>query len=285
MPVDLHVHTTASDGSVTPEEVVKQALHLGLEAVAITDHDTIEGIEPALNAARPAGLEVIPGVELSTVYQDRQVHILGYFVDLHELDFLAQLTFLRSTRLERISRMVQKLKEMGFAITMGQVLAISGSGSVGRPHVARALIELGSVRTIADAFEKYIGKGCPAYVPRFKYAPAMAVRMIRAAGGVPVLAHPGISNCYDLLPGLVAEGLLGLEAYYPGHTWELTAFYCRQARDMGLFVTGGSDYHGPSHKDGGQLGAVTVPYKVVEEMKKCGKRGVPGGRNEKGRAD
>lgn len=274
MAVDLHVHTTASDGSVTPEEIVKQASSLGLEAVAITDHDTIEGIEPALNAARPTGLEVIPGVELSTVYQDKRVHILGYLVDLHEPDFLAQLAFLRSTRLARISKMVQKLREMGFAVTMERVLAISSGGSVGRPHVAQALMESGVVETMADAFEKYIGRGCPAYVPRFKYAPATAVHLIRGAGGVPVLAHPGLSDCSDLLPDLVAEGLLGLEAYYPGHTWELTAYYCRQARQLGLFVTGGSDFHGPGHKDGSQLGTVTVPYKAVEEIKKCRERGL-----------
>lgn len=267
MPVDLHVHTNASDGTESPRQVVYRAGKVGLQAIAITDHDTLNGIIPALEAGRAVPLEVLPGIELSTEYMDEEVHLLGYLMDLNHGCFLAHLIHLRQDRKERAIKMVNKLRQMGIPITSEQVFSVAGGGAVGRPHVARVLIEMGFVQSIAQAFELYIGRGGPAYVSRFKYSPVQAVRMIRQAGGVPVLAHPGSGNSDALIPQLVDEGLQGLEVYYPGHSSQVVEHYLEFCRYYNLLFTGGSDYHGPEHKNHGSLGTVTVPYSVVQGLK------------------
>jgi len=267
VPVDMHVHTTASDGADKPGEVVARARRLGLEALAVTDHDTLEGIEPAMAAGRLYRVEVVPGIELSTMYGNGELHVLGYLMDLHCRDFLDRISLFRCYRVGRIKKMVSKLNELGIPVDLERVMAISGSGSVGRPHLAAAMVEIGAVADIAEAFDKYIGTECPAYVPRFKMEPVEAVRLILAAGGIPVLAHPGLSNSSELIPYLAREGLIGLEAYHPAHSWELSAYYCRLAEEYGLITTGGSDYHGKEHREGAELGMRTVPYAVLQEMK------------------
>jgi len=264
----MHVHTTASDGTDSPEEIVARAKMLGLEALAITDHDTLEGIEPAMTAGCLYKIEVIPGIELSTVYGDEEIHVLGYLMDLDCRDFLNKISLFRSLRAGRIEKMVTKLQKLGIPVDIERVMAISGSGSIGRPHLAVAMVEIGAVADIAEAFDKYIGAGCPAYVPRFKVEPVEAVRLILDAGGIPVLAHPGLCNSSVLIPHLVQKGLIGLEAYHPAHSRELSAYYCRLAEDYGLIATGGSDYHGKGYKEGVELGMRTVPYTVLQEMKK-----------------
>lgn len=269
--VDLHVHTTYSDGTDSPDEVVARAKALGLGAVAITDHDTLEGIEPAIAAGKRHHIEIIPGVELGSDYHGHEVHILGYLVDVQDRDFLARLSSIRSDRELRMENMVKKLQDFGFPVHLDRVRAISVKGSLGRPHLAAAMVETGMVKTKAEAFDQYIGHGKPAYVPRSKLSPEEAVQMLRACGGVAVLAHPGLIELPVPLEDLMRAGLDGLEAYHPGHSRELASYYERLAKKRGLIATGGSDYHGPGHQAGSSLGLVTIPYSVIEDLKakKC----------------
>ena len=275
MWADLHVHTTASDGTDTPREVVVRAASVGLSAIAIADHDTLEGIVPAVEAGKEIGLEVVPAIELGTELEGREIHVLGYLMDLYNEDFLSRLAFFRRTREERGLKIVNILKHMGLNISYEQVLEISGGGSVGRPHIARALVQSGVVGSLEEAFHIYIGNGKCAYVPRFKYSPIEAVRLIRRAGGVAVLAHPGLGQGYDqfILP-LVKEGLQGLEVYHPGHDPEMSRYYLEFCKRHGLLATGGSDYHGLSHKEHNSLGKVKVSYEVVETLRQLASQGV-----------
>ena len=267
MEVDLHIHTIYSDGTDSPGEVVARAKAMGLGAVAITDHDTLEGIEPALAAGRRHNLEIVPGVELGADYHGQEVHILGYLIDVQNRDFLARLSSIRSERELRMENMVKKLREFGIPVDLNRVRSISGDGSMGRPHLAAALLETGLVKTISEAFDRYIGYGQPAYVPRSKLTPVEAIRMIRACGGVAVLAHPGLHSVQAPLEDLIIAGLAGLETHHPGHNRELTNYYERLAKEKGLIATGGSDYHGPGRLAENRLGLATVPYKVIEAIK------------------
>jgi len=263
----MHVHTTASDGMDSPVEVVASAKKLGLKALAITDHDTLEGVEPALKAGHDYEIEVIPGIELSTEANGEETHILGYLLELASKEFLETISLFRNYRIKRIEQMVVKLQMMGFPVVMDRVMAISGTGSVGRPHLAAAMVEAGVAANLTEAFDKYIGRGCSAYVPRYKIEPAEAVQLIRKANGVPVLAHPGLGNSSKLIPELVPKGLAGIEAFHPAHSRELSEYYYRLAEKYNLIATGGSDYHGLGHKEGRSLGMVTVSYAVLQEMK------------------
>jgi Predicted metal-dependent phosphoesterases (PHP family) len=213
---DLHVHTTASDGSDAPESVVSKAAALGLAAVAIADHDTLEGIGEAMQAGIRYGVEVLPAVELGTQLGDKEIHMLGYLVDTDNRELLDHLSLFRRYRLQRAVRMVERLRRMGIDLKYERVLEIAGSGSVGRPHIARALLEAGVVASMGQAFEKYIGAGKPAFEPRHKCSPSQAVRIIRKSGGVAVFAHPGLAGCDQIIPSLAEEGLQGLEVYHPG---------------------------------------------------------------------
>jgi predicted metal-dependent phosphoesterase TrpH len=268
MPADLHIHTTFSDGGSTPIEVVRMAKSIGLEALAITDHDTIDGIRPALRAGLANGIEILPGIELGSYYHGEEIHFLGYLIELDNHAFLEKLDILLETRVYRMERMVEKLQELGFPIDRDMVAAISGTGSVGRPHLAAALIKIGAVATISEAFEKYIGAGRPAYLPKYKMNPLEAVALIKSAGGAPVLAHPGLNKTEYLLGGLIRAGLVGIEANHPAHSPEQSNYYQQLASQNGLIATGGSDYHSPAHKEGSGLGMVTVPYSVIDELKK-----------------
>lgn len=268
MPADMHIHTTYSDGGSTPGEIVGMAKLLKLEAIAITDHDTIAGIQQALYAGVANGVEVIPGIELGSYSQGEEIHILGYLVDLSDRLFLEKLAALCEARVYRMKRMIEKLQELGFPVTMEMTKDISGRGSLGRPHLAAAMIKIGAVKTIFEAFEKYIGEGCPAYVSRYKMAPVEAVALIKSAGGAPVLAHPGLNRPGYLLEDLIKAGLAGIEADHPSHSNEQSNYFKRLARQKGLIATGGSDYHSPGHKEGNRFGMTTVPYSVVEELKK-----------------
>ncbi|WP_018086437.1 PHP domain-containing protein [Desulfurispora thermophila] len=268
MQADLHVHTSASDGTDSPQQVVARAAELGLRALAITDHDTVQGIEPALLAAREYGIEVIPGIELGTEISGREVHLLGYFINYRQEFFLEQLADFQQRRLTRVRKMTQRLNQLGFPVTMDRVLEIAGSGSVGRPHLARALLESGAVGSVEEAFEKWLGQDRPAYVPRFKYTPEEGVRLLRRAGGVPVFAHPALAGVDELIPRLVEEGLMGLEVYYPAHDANDVQRYLAFCRRYNLLATGGSDYHGALHREHNELGSATVDIQVVRAMEK-----------------
>ncbi len=266
MLADLHVHTTASDGSESPGQVVARAASLGLGALAIADHDTLEGIQPALEEGRRNRIIVLPAIELGTVYRDREVHMLGYLIDVNCEILLDHLVTFRKGRLERAEKMVGRLCRLGFPITYSRVKEIAGYGSVGRVHIARALMETGMVKSVEEAFNLYIGEGKPGYEPRLKCTPAEAVRLIRLAGGVAVLAHPGLSQAGELVPLLIPEGLQGVEVYHPVHSPLMIQHYLGVCRDYRLVATGGSDYHGMDSNKHNSLGSHTVGYRVVQEL-------------------
>jgi predicted metal-dependent phosphoesterase TrpH len=266
MRVDLHTHTTASDGALAPEELVRHAVRSGLEAIAITDHDSVEGIQSAWQTARELPLDIVPGVELSAVHEGADVHILGFFIDHRDPTLLRSLAELRECRHERAERMVIALRDAGYDVTLDDVLALAEGGSVGRSHVARALVGGGHAESVADAFERLIGRGRPFYVPKPVAEPPAVVDTIISAGGVPVLAHPGITQVDHLIPTLVDAGLAGLEAYHGDHTPEMRERYARMADDLGLVATGGSDYHGPD-APGVPLGAAEVPEDTLSALR------------------
>lgn len=279
--IDLHIHTSASDGSLSPVEVVALAATKGLDCIAITDHDSIEGIRPALLEAEKHGLEVIPGIELSTDVDNGEVHILGYFIDVGNRELQDVLATARDDRQQRARRIVHMLEQLGCCIPWTRVTELAGDGSVGRGHIAQVLVEAGYVTSTAEAFEKYLGQTCPAYVRRHhRLKPTDAVKLIVHAGGLPVLAHP---VTYDgngkpvsakplpLLPDLRKVGLVGLEAYYSGYPPKASEFLSRRADQHVLVTTGGSDFHG-SLKPECLLGEVLVPAECVENLKRLAHR-------------
>ncbi len=267
MRIDLHTHTVASDGLLDAAQLIRLAAGAGVGVLAVTDHDSTESVEGAMEAGREAGIEVIPAVELNTDVPGTEVHILGYFID-RRLEWLqALLRRLRDGRLHRAARMVEKLVALGAPITLDRVLAFAGGGAVGRPHVARALLEAGYVSETAEAFVKYIGRNGPAYVERLKVTPAQAVEIIRRAGGIPVLAHPGWLGDDGMVEGLLAAGLEGIEAYYPDHTPAMVERYLEVARRFNLLVTGGTDFHGGDLATRVPLGSQYVPPDVVDRLR------------------
>ncbi len=263
--VDLHVHTTASDGQLSPTEIVHQALEIGLAAIAITDHDTTEGIAEALGAAKGTGLDVIPGVEISTDIPYAKVHILGYHISYRDPGLCNELERFRASRLDRAQRMVTKLSRMGLPVEWERVRQIASGESIGRPHIAQALLEKGYVSSPEEAFRLYIGRNGPAYVERYKLSPPEALRIILAANGLPVLAHP--LHATRLVPELAEQGLVGLEAYYTGYAPDEIEFLLHLAAQHRLIATGGSDFHGENVLPGHELGGVQVPRTVVENLR------------------
>lgn len=276
--IDLHCHTTASDGTLTPSELVRLAARRGLRAIAITDHDTTAGLDEALAASCDLRIEVIPGVEINTDVPQGEVHILGYYVNWHDAGFQQALARLREGRLARAKRMVRKLADLGVPVSLERVLEIAGPAAVARPHVAQALVEAGHVADTNEAFERYIGRTGPAYAERMKFTPAQAVQLIRSVGGVPVYAHPVIAGFAEpisepldletMLSELCAAGLMGLEAYYAGYPGYVVDELIGLARKYGLFVTGGSDYHGPG-RGHAELGEVDVPRACLTALKRA----------------
>lgn len=267
--VDLHTHSTASDGIYTPAELLRQASEAGLRVLALTDHDTTNGIREAVEAARKLDIEFIPGIELNTDTGGGEVHVLGYFPELERPAFQAALQSLRHARELRGERMVELLNKHGISVSWERVREIA-QGTVGRPHVARALMEAGYVQSIGEAFDKYIGKGCIAYVPRYRLSPVDATRLIDSANGLPVIAHPltlpGLPRLREWLPELCAAGMVGLETYYGPYTEADERELRDLAHEYSLIPTGGTDFHGPGiHPT--PLGGRYVPYEAVERLK------------------
>lgn len=266
--VDLHVHTTFSDGDMTPEEMVYAARDMGLAGVGIADHDEIGGVAVAIEAAGSDGFEVVPAVELSTSDGKTDVHVLGYMIDLKNENLLGHLRVFKETRLKRGLEMVERLRGMGISVDPNLVIEIANGGSVGRPHVAEALLRAGFVETYEEAFRKYIGFDSPAYVPKYHLRPDLAFKLIAEAGGVGAIAHPGTLKRDGLITDFVSCGMRALEVYHPKHGEKNTARYRRLAEKMGLVATGGSDSHGK--RDGRLLlGSCTVPRSTIEELRKA----------------
>lgn len=266
--VDLHVHSTASDGRLSPEEVVAKAAGLGLKVMALTDHDSVAGTIPALEAAAAfPGLTVIPGVEISTDMPEGQAHVLGYYIDFHGDKLKPALERFRNSREGRARGMVEKLAGLGIDIDWERVKEIAGDGSVGRPHIARAMLEKDYISTFNEAFNKYIGQDGPAYVERDKMTPAEAVELIIRGRGLPVLAHPfTVSNPETLIAELKEAGLIGIEAYYKDYTPEQTDTLLGWAEKHDLIATGGTDYHGIDDSTEVILGGIDVPPESAAEL-------------------
>ena len=263
---DLHVHSTASDGKLTPAEVVTLAVSRGLRLLALTDHDTTHGYAEAGAQARHANIRVIAGVEINTDSSLGEAHLLGYFSDPEQPTLQAVLSKIRTERLNRAEKMVTKLNELGVPITLGQVLAQASHRGLGRPHIARALVAGGWVASVPMAFELYLGSGKSAYVPRYAFSPAEAIRLIRSAGGVASLAHPVRSGSEKHLPRLVDVGVNAVEAYYYDHTPDDVARLRKLAGHYGLLCTGGSDFHGVHADSRRGLGSVWVPEEDGERL-------------------
>lgn len=263
---DLHMHTTASDGTLPPAEQVAWAKEQGLAAIAITDHDTIAGWDEALEAGSALGIEIVPGCELSTEVEKAEVHILAYYFDRAEPAMVELLQRMRGGRRARAAETVAKLHQLGYTqISLDSILAAGGE-SVGRPHIAQALLEAGIVRSKQEAFERFLTSGKPAYVPRPKLTPAEAIQIIHGAGGVAVLAHPGLVKNDRVVREILALGIDGIEAYHSDHSDAQRQFYARWGLDLGLIVTGGTDSHGPNGMRTVVPGSVNVDLTVAKEL-------------------
>lgn len=269
MYADLHIHTTASDGTDSPSEVVHKALNLGLRAIAISDHDTLAGVIEAQSTAQSYNLEVLSGVEVNTFYRGSEIHVLGYLIDPKHEEFSLKLKALQGDRLQRIKGMIKKLNNMNLNINLDRVLQLSAGGAVGRPHLAQAMLEKGYVKSLQEAFATYIGSGKPAYVPREKLTPEEAIQLIQRAKGVAVLAHPGLSKVDFLLPDLIKAGLKGLEVWHRNHSPLMTEHYLKLTKKYNLIPTGGSDYHGDRHDNSNLLGSAVAPYQSVKLLMKA----------------
>jgi predicted metal-dependent phosphoesterase TrpH len=265
--IDLHTHSTASDGLLAPAALVRLAREQGLDLIALTDHDSTAGVAEAQDEGQRVGLEVIGGIEVNTDLSAGEAHVLGYYVDREQPAFQQTLTTLRDARARRGERMVERLRARGLDISWQRVRELA-QGSVGRPHVAKALIEAGYATSVSDAFDRWLSRGRPGYVPRLKLSPADAVRFIRSAWGVPVLAHPaGIPDLATvLLPELVSAGLLGLECYYGEYDDATVRRLVDLTASHRLIATGGSDYHGPNMHPT-PLGGRPVPAEAADQLR------------------
>ena len=269
MASDLHTHTSFSDGKLSPEELLAAAKEAGLSYIAVTDHDTVDGIrhlyEQGLYPSKT--INIIPGIEFSCEVDEHDVHILGYDFDIYNQDLADKITELSESRWTRFSLMMEKLQEIGYAITESDVLQIAGtSKSIGRAHVARALVKKGLTGSVHEAFDKLLEHGQPCYVPHYRIDPEEAVALIRNAGGVPVLAHPKLVQDDAVVERMLALDFGGVEVYYPKHDAEDTARYKAMAEQRGLLVTGGSDFHAVPQREPLELGVFTVPDELAAPL-------------------
>ena len=263
---DFHTHSTLSDGVRTPAALVDLAYERGVRVLALTDHDTLDGIAEAdAAAARHPGLLLVPGLELSCDVPGTEVHILGYFVERNDAELQRQLESFRAGRIDRAQRIIAALDRLGAPIEWERVQEIAGEASVGRPHIAQALLERGHIATFGEAFDRFIGRDGPAYAERAKLKPAEAIAMIDRAGGLAVFAHPGFTKEYERVAGeLASAGLFGLEAHYKHYDPEMVASLVALAERLGVFALGGSDYHGLDREDERQPGEIPLPDSVVD---------------------
>jgi 3',5'-nucleoside bisphosphate phosphatase len=264
---DLHVHTFYSDSTFSPEEVVSYAKAKGLAAIAICDHDTVDGIEPCMILGDKAGVEIIPGIEMSVEKIDAEIHILGYFIDWKQDWLRKRLKIIQNSRVERVYLIMERLKSLGIEVDAEEVFKLAvNKGSVGRLHVAKALLNSGAIKNFKEAFDKYIGFSKPCYVPYTKLLPREVVEFILKAGGVPVIAHPHLMGNDEYINEFMEYGLRGLEVYHTDHKSHVAKHYEAIAKERGLIMTGGSDCHGMG-KSRILMGSVRVPYDIVERLK------------------
>jgi predicted metal-dependent phosphoesterase TrpH len=273
--IDLHAHTTASDGTFTPNELIEHAVEKGLTAIAVTDHDTTDGLQEADDAARRMGIEFVPGIELSISYHSGRFHMLGYLIDRDNPTLSDRLQLLKANRIKRNQLMAEKMDELGLPVTLEDIIAESGGGQVGRPHMAMAMVKKGIVSTVQEAFDKYLADGAMAHFPKDKITAEEGMALIHAAGGLAVMAHPASLKMendalLEDLKRLKEQGLDGIECYYNNHTPERSRELLAMAEEVGLVATGGSDFHGAA-KPGVFLGVVVegkpVPNSVLDALR------------------
>jgi 3',5'-nucleoside bisphosphate phosphatase len=267
MFADLHLHTKFSDGTYTPEELTGHGKRLGFRALALSDHDTVEGCERMAAACEENGIEFIPAAELTAEYDGHELHLLAYYIDTANVKLLVELARFQEVRQNRIREMVARINKLNVPLREESVFEIANCRAPGRPHVARALVKHGFCYNLDEAFDRFLKKGKPAWVPKFKMSAVEAVDLVHQAGGVAVMAHPGLNRCDNLIPALAECGLDGLECYHTKHAAAEAEHYLRIAERKGLLVTGGSDCHGLS-KGKPLIGGVKLPYWRVEELKK-----------------
>ncbi len=269
MTADLHIHTTASDGFLSPQDIIKQAAEAGLTHIAITDHDTVNGLLSLQEVEQPFQfpISVIPGIEFSTDLPQNEVHILGYFIDIFNSELRHVLDVITTSRYQRFEQIVFKLKKLGYHIDYQHVLNIAGkSDAIGRPHIAKALVEKGYFTNINDVFNSLLEKNGPAYVPHYKLTPQDAIALIKRAGGIPVLAHPGLIGDDNIITDIIKSGICGLEIYHPKHDFFNTKRFMEIALQYNLAVTGGSDFHAIPHRFPGKLGLFTVSATLAQKL-------------------
>lgn len=273
--IDLHTHSVKSDGSMEPRDVIREAKNHGLAAVALTDHDSIDGVYEAMDEGEKIGIEVIPAIELSA-QSDTELHVLGYYIDIYNKKLLDCLAFARKVREERQTETCIKLNKLGFRVTMDEVRALAGSDILCRAHFAKILVDKGYVESVNQAFLKYLNFGCPAYSNRQAFSGAEAISLIKNAGGVAFAAHLHLIKLPDeqlreFLKSLISCGLDGIEGYYTDYTEEMQDKYQNMAAGLGLAVSGGTDFHGemkPHISIGSGLGNLKIPYSVLDKIKK-----------------
>lgn len=264
--IDLHIHTNHSDGNFTPTEIVDKAHKLGLDIISITDHDSINGLAEAINYGKELGIEVIPGVEISTDIDNKEIHLLGYFFDIHNEELHKYLQFFRDERYHRAKRMVQKLRSFGLAITLEDVLARAKNSALGRPHVALTLAHLGLVGSYYEAFDKYLKDDGPAYERKIHVSPQSALKLINDAGGLSFIAHPG-NVSETILMHFIKAGIDGIEVLHPSHNPYQIKFYRGIVNQYCLLESGGSDYHGGMKGDEENLGKYCISSSTLDTMR------------------
>ena len=264
--VDLHLHSRFSDGTYAPEEVAAQAQRYGLAAIALTDHDSVEGCPGTERACAAVGIEFIAGIELTSEQEGNELHILGYCIDTHNARLLTEIARFQAVRQNRIREMVERLNRLRVPLSVDAVFALANCRAPGRPHVARALVAARLCGSLDEAFERFLKKNRPAWVPKFKMSGEKALELIHQAGGVAVLAHPGLNRTDEVIPGMVEAGIDGIECFHTKHSTATTEHYLELADRFHLLVTGGSDCHGMS-KGKPLIGTVKVPYQHFEKLK------------------
>ncbi len=277
MKIDLHIHTTYSDGVLSPEELVDSAIEVGLTTISITDHDNVLGYYAAKKHIEDSQkqLEIIPGIEINTFYKKQEIHVLGYFMDLDNPDFQAMIEKQRKARKTQAQEIAKRLQKIGINVTYEDIKkCVIQKGSIGRPHIAKSIMQKGTVSSVTEAYSKYINDSSKVYVQRKTVTPHEAVETIYDAGGIPVIAHPcDIENAQELIEELISYGLRGIEAYHRKHTPAMIEYFCSLAEKYDLIVTGGSDFHAPSLYTGQMvLGKNFVPPKIFEELEAEKKR-------------
>jgi predicted metal-dependent phosphoesterase TrpH len=263
---DLHLHTHFSDGTYSPQELVAHAKSHGLAALALTDHDTVEGCDPTASACARLGIEFISGTELTAEADGHELHLIGYLIDLQNPELLSEMARFQAVRQDRIREIVARLNQLNIPLQAEAVFALASCRSPGRPHVGRALVQAGFCSSMDEAFERFLKKHRPAWVPKCKMSAQAAIELIHQAGGVAVLAHPGLNRKDDIIPELATHGLDGLECYHSKHSASACEHYVQVAEQHGLLITGGSDCHG-LNKGKPLIGSIKLPYQHVAKLK------------------